>query len=188
MNAAKRTARILLNRGETKINFAQELSNLGLVLNKLMHSSAEVESRTQGSRPRPRTQKKIRGQGQGQPFRGQTLSRPRTGMLEAKAKDQGHRCKSSPKKKGLQKFFSGDLQFIGVTRILIGGALNHKSHEITSSKFFQRRSFCGTKISQNGRSEIVALFERNQDFAKVKGFKLIVKKCKYLTLVTCWEN
>ena len=31
--------------------------------------------------------KKIRGQGQGQPFRGQALSRPRTGMLEAKAKD-----------------------------------------------------------------------------------------------------
>ena len=30
---------------------------------------------------------KIRGQGQGQPFRGQTLSRPRTGMLEVKAKD-----------------------------------------------------------------------------------------------------
>ena len=35
---------------------------------------SEVESRTQGSRPR--TQKKIRGQGE--PFRGQTLSRPRT--------------------------------------------------------------------------------------------------------------
>ena len=60
-------------------------------------------------------------QGQGQPFRGQTLSRPRTGMLEAK--DQGHRCKCSPKKeifkhffrrspkkKGLQKFISRDLQ------------------------------------------------------------------------------
>ena len=75
---------------------------------------AEVESRTQGSRPRPRTQKKIRGQGQGQgqPFRGQTLSRPRTGMLEAKAKDQGHKAKCSPKKKkkGLHKNFSGDLQ------------------------------------------------------------------------------
>ena len=39
--------------------------------------------------------KKIRGQGQ--PFRGQTLSRPRTGMLEAK--DQGHKRKCSPKKK-----------------------------------------------------------------------------------------
>ena len=33
--------------------------------------------------------KKIRGQGQ--LFRGQNFSRPRTGMLEAKAKDQGHR-------------------------------------------------------------------------------------------------
>ena len=43
--------------------------------------------------------KKIRGQGQGQPFRGQTLSRPRTGMLEAKAKDQGHKRKCSQKKK-----------------------------------------------------------------------------------------
>ena len=48
--------------------------------------------------------KKIRGQGQGQPFRGQTLSRPRTGMLEAK--DQGHKRKCSPKKKrSSQKFF-----------------------------------------------------------------------------------
>ena len=56
--------------------------------------------------------KKIRGQGQGQPFRGQNLSRPRTGMLEAK--DQGHKRKCSPKKKkkkkGLHKNFSGDLQ------------------------------------------------------------------------------
>ena len=45
-------------------------------------------------------------QGQGQPFRGQTLSRPRTGMLEAK--DQGHKRKCSPKK-GLHKNFSSDL-------------------------------------------------------------------------------
>ena len=42
-----------------------------------------------------------RGQGQEQPFRGQTLSRPRTGMLEAKvkAKDQGQKYKCSPKKR-----------------------------------------------------------------------------------------
>ena len=54
---------------------------------------------------------KARGQGQEQSFRGQTLSRPRTGMLEAKAKDQGHKRKCSPnKKKGLHKNFSGDLQ------------------------------------------------------------------------------
>ena len=31
-------------------------------------------------------------------------------MLEAKAKDQGHKCKCSPKKKGLPKNFLGDLQ------------------------------------------------------------------------------
>ena len=73
--------------------------------NWLDDSLPEVESRTQGSRLRPRTQKKIPGQGQGQPFRGQTLSRPGTGMLEAKAKDQGHKAKCSPKKRSLQKFF-----------------------------------------------------------------------------------
>ena len=54
--------------------------------------------------------KKIRGQGQGQPFRGQTLSRPRTEMLEAK--DQGHKAQvlsKKKKKKGLHKNFSSDL-------------------------------------------------------------------------------
>ena len=47
--------------------------------------------------------KKIRGQGQGQPFRGQTLSRLRTGILEAK--DQGHKHKCFPKKKVFTKIF-----------------------------------------------------------------------------------
>ena len=42
------------------------------------------------------------GQDQGQPFRGQTLARPRTGILEAKAKDQEHKRKSS-KKRGASK-------------------------------------------------------------------------------------
>ena len=63
-----------------------------------------MESRTPGSRPR--TQKRIRGQGQEQPYRGQTLSRTRSRMLEAKAKDQGHKRKCSPKKSFSQKFFS----------------------------------------------------------------------------------
>ena len=49
--------------------------------------------------------KKFRGQGQGQPFRGQTLSRPRTGMLEAKAKDQGHKAQVLSKKKVFTKIF-----------------------------------------------------------------------------------
>ena len=65
-------------------------------------------------------------------------------MLEAKAKDQGHSRKCS-KKKSFQKSFSGDLQFIGVPESFIGRGLNHKSHAMTSLKFFQRGSFCGTK-------------------------------------------
>ena len=68
---------------------------------------AEVESRTQCSRPRPRT------------------AFPRTEPLEAKdsnARGQGHRRKCSPKKKNVfKKFFSGDLQIIGVPRIFDWG-------------------------------------------------------------------
>ena len=56
---------------------------VGLVFNLWARGGVEdtrLEAKAQDT-------KKIRGQGQGQPFRGQTLSRPRTGMLEAKAKD-----------------------------------------------------------------------------------------------------
>ena len=42
--------------------------------------------------------------------------RPRTGMLEAKAKDQGHKRKCFPTKKGLKKFFSVDLQKNGLEK------------------------------------------------------------------------
>ena len=73
-----------------------------------------VEDTRLEAKAKAKDTKKIRGQGQGQgqPFRGQTLSRPRTGMLEAKAKDQGHKAQvlSKNKKKGLHKNFSGDLQ------------------------------------------------------------------------------
>ena len=59
--------------------------------------------------PKAKDTKKIRGQGQ--PFRGQTLLRPRTEMLEAKAKDRVQtQAQVLSKKKGLQKKFSGDLQ------------------------------------------------------------------------------
>ena len=61
--------------------------------------------------------KKIRGQGQGQPFRGQTLSRPRTGMLEAKAKDQGHKAQVlSKKKKKKKKVFTKIFQAISTKK------------------------------------------------------------------------
>ena len=73
--------------------------------------------------------KKIRGRGQaqGQPFRGQTLSKPRTGMLEAKAKDQEHKRKRSPKKKGLHKNLSDDLKKTKKTK-----------KQRSSQKFFKR--------------------------------------------------
>ena len=62
-------------------------------------------SRGHKARGQGQGHKKIRGQGQGQPFRGQTLSRPRTGMLEAKAKDQGHSRMCFPKKKVIKQVF-----------------------------------------------------------------------------------
>ena len=49
---------------------------------------------------------KARGQSHGQGHK--KNPRPRTGMLEAK--DQGHKCKCFPEKKGLKIFFSVDLQ------------------------------------------------------------------------------
>ena len=76
---------------------------------KVRYVSTQRWSRGHKARGQGQGHKKIRGQGQGQPFRGQTLSRPRTGMLEAKAKDQGHKRKCSPKKKGLHKNFLDDL-------------------------------------------------------------------------------
>ena len=93
----------------------------------------EVESRTQGSRPR--TQKNIRGQGQ--PFRGQNLSRPRTGMLEAKAKDQRHRRKCSPKKKVFKNFFQAISNSFWLPRIFDWGAqhLNCRGGRVPPSRF-----------------------------------------------------
>ena len=69
-----------------------------------------VEDTRLEAKAKAKDTKKIRGQGQGQgqPFRGQTLSRPRTGMLEAKAKDQGHKrqvLSKKKKKRSSQKFF-----------------------------------------------------------------------------------
>ena len=88
---------------------------------------------------RAKDTKKIRGQGQGQPFRGQTLSKPRTGMLEAK--DQEHKRKCSPTKKKVFKKFSGYLLFTGVPRIFDFG---RPKPQITCNDFiknFQKRKF-----------------------------------------------
>ena len=55
--------------------------------------------------------KKIRGQGQGQPFRGQTLSRPRTECSRPRPRTKDTSASAlQKKKKGLHKNFSGDLK------------------------------------------------------------------------------
>ena len=82
-------------------------------------------------------------------------------MLEAKAKDTSASVLRK-KNKGLQKSFSGNLQFIGVARIFDWRGLNHKSPAMTSSK--------------------ICLLALNQDFAKGEGLNYIVEKCKYVTL------
>ena len=92
-----------------------------------------VEDTRLEAKAKAKDTKKIRGQGQGQgqPFRGQTLSRPRTGMLEAKAKDQGHKAQvlsKKKKKKGLHNNFSSDLQ----------QKKKKKKKKRSSQKFFKR--------------------------------------------------
>ena len=75
-----------------------------------------------------------------------------------KAEGQGHKKNPRPrtkdtaasvlrkKKKGLQKSFSGSLQFIGVARIFDWeGGPNHKSHAMTSSKIFKEELFVGQR-------------------------------------------
>ena len=96
---------------------------------------AEVESRTQGSRPRPRKQYKSEAK--------DSLSEERP----SRGQGQGHSCKCSSKK-SRRKSFSGDLQFIGVPRIFDWGRPKPQiPYAMTSSKIFKRGSFCGTKIS-----------------------------------------
>ena len=74
-----------------------------------------VEDTRLEAKAKAKDTKKIRRQGQGQPFRGQNLSRPRTGILEAKdrnARGQGQRPRTqaqvlskNKKKRSSQKFF-----------------------------------------------------------------------------------
>ena len=72
-------------------------------------------------------------------------------MLEVKDTAASALQKKKKNKKGLQKSFSGNLQFMGVARIFDWGGLNHKSHVMTSSK--------------------ICLLALSQDFAKGEGLQ-----------------
>ena len=139
-------------------------------------SSSEVESRTQGSRPR--TQKNF----------------------EAKAKDQGHRRKCSPKKKGLQKFFSGDLKKKGLQKIFPGKkglqkfffrwSLLEETKQKVFADFPQGFWRFPTKFQRFENSAVLELrtgqFSRTWGFeAKAKDFKMCPRG---LHLCSSWKN
>ena len=96
---------------------------------------AEVKSTTQGSRPRSRTQKI---QDLGYTFQGQILSRPRTGLLEAKAKDTAQKC--SPKKRSTLKMCASFPQTSGNLKRTKKKVFAHKftnfPQKICVKKFF----------------------------------------------------
>ena len=123
------------------------------ILNKFVFgnhifSRGGVEDTRLEAKAKAKDTKKIRGQGQGQgqPFRGQTLSRPRTGMLEAKAKDQGHKAqvlsKKKKKKRSSQKFFRRSPKKKKKKKKKKRSSQNFSSdlHEKTLSKKFFNRS------------------------------------------------
>ena len=101
---------------------------------------------------------KARGQGQGQGHKKNPRPRPRprtalprTEPLEAKdrnARGQGPRTQAQvfSKKKVFKNFFQAISNSLAYPEF-IGISLNHKSNEMTSSKFFQRGSFCGINLS-----------------------------------------
>ena len=108
--------------------------------------------------------KKIRGQGQGQPFRGQTLSRPRTGMLEAKAKDQGHQAQvlsKKKKKRSSQKFFRRSQK--------------KKKKKRSSQNFFKRSPKKKSSSQKLTRSPLKNVFQKIfQPLHKILTFQKIV--------------
>ena len=103
---------------------------------------------------------KARGQGQGQGHKKNLRPRPRprtalprTEPLEAKDRNargqgQGPRTQAQvfSKKKVFKNFFQAISNSLAYPEF-IGISLNHKSNEMTSSKFFRRGSFCGINIS-----------------------------------------
>ena len=132
----------------------------------------EVESRTQGSRPRPRprTQKNPR-----QGPRPRTAF-PRTEPLEAndsnaRGQGQGPRTQAQAfSKKSLQKFFSGDLQFIGVPRNFDWGRPKPQIIWNDVIKFFPKKKFLWDKSIVGWKIwNRYCLFACNQDFAKGDG-------------------
>ena len=85
----------------TSLKLTREKRTVFRVLLKVFTDRGGVED----TRLEAKGTKKIRGQGQGQPFRGQTLSRPRTEMFKAKGKNTGASVLQKKRKLGQPKKF-----------------------------------------------------------------------------------
>ena len=98
------------------------------------------QSRYPGAGPSPgQGYKKIRGQRQGQPFRGQTLSRPRAGMLEKKGFQKFFQAIS---KRGQQKRSSQILHEVsGIFQQNLNGTKNNAYLEPRTGQFSKTWSF-----------------------------------------------
>ena len=170
---AKLFATICSNSKEKRMPYSCKQNSLTTdFLNLEFYYLTEVESRTQGSRPRPRTPKKSEAKAKNSLSedrtsrgQGQKCLRPRP-----RTKDTGASVLQKRKKKGPQNFFSGDLEFIGVPRIFDWGrpkpqiTWNDVIKNFSKRKFLWDKDIVGWKIWNR-----YCLFAHNQDFAKEEG-------------------
>ena len=133
--------------------------------------------------------KKILGQGQcqRQPFQGQTLSRPRTGKLEAK--DQRHSQSCSQKKKRSSKNFfrQSPIYRRGQNFWLRGGTQTTNHMQWRHQKFSKDELFVGQIYHRRDDLKLLPVGTW-PGFCRGRELKVIVKKYKYLTLETCWGS
>ena len=110
----------------------------------------EVESRTQGSRPRPRTQKNFETKAKDRPSRGQGQG-PRTQTQVFSKKRSSKFFFRRSQKKGLQNFFSGDLK------------------KKVFKKFFQAISTRGTQKKRSLQTfrKVFGVFQQNFNGSKI---------------------
>ena len=117
-----------------------------------------IRGGVEDTRLKAKETKKIRGQGQGQPFRGQTLSRPRT---QAQA--------FSKKKRSSKIFFRRSPIHWRTQNFDWGKPKSQITWNDVIKIFSKKKKFLWDKDIAEWKIWNRCLFARNQDFAKVEG-------------------
>ena len=149
--------------------------------NRITLARSTTHKRKQAYVHNPRMQRWSRGhkaRGQG---RGQNLLRPRTGMLEAE--DTGA---SVLKKNVFKNIFQAISNSSAYPKFLIKEGLNHMIWRHQS--FSKEEVFAGQRYRRMKDLKSLLPVCTKPEFGKGRGLKLIVEKCKYLTLGTCWKS